>query len=71
MVLLRHVLILFFAFGGAFSSLPAQTTPAWPPVSHEDLELKDNPLRPGEPAMILTGKYRRTVRSHWKHISPA
>jgi hypothetical protein len=31
----------------------AQTAPAWPPVSPEELELKDNPLRPGEPAIIL------------------
>jgi hypothetical protein len=48
-------LILSFTFGGVFSSLTgtAQTASAWPPVSQEELELKDNPLRPGEPAMIL------------------
>jgi transglutaminase-like putative cysteine protease len=52
---LRHVLILFLALAGTFSSPAsmAQTVPAWPPVGHEELELKDNPLRLGEPAMIL------------------
>jgi hypothetical protein len=31
----------------------AQTPIPWLPVSKEDLDLKDNPLAPGEPAMIL------------------
>jgi Domain of Unknown Function with PDB structure (DUF3857) len=55
MAWLRHVLVLSFAFGGAFFSLAgiAQTAAAWPPVSKEELELKDNPLSPGETAMIL------------------
>src|SRR6476646_8600497 len=72
MVWLRHVFILFFAFGGAFSSLAVQTTPAWPPVSHEDLELKDNPLRPGEPAMILYREIQtdsaKSLETHFTRI---
>jgi hypothetical protein len=39
-----------------FSGVPqvaAQTAIPWLPVSKEDLDLKDNPLAPGEPAMIL------------------
>lgn len=74
MAWLRHVLIFSFAFGGAFSSLAsmAQTAPAWPPVSHEELELKDNPLRPGEPAMILYREIQtdssKSLETHFTRI---
>ncbi|HEV3037854.1 MAG TPA: DUF3857 domain-containing protein [Candidatus Angelobacter sp.] len=40
----------------AFLAVPqavGQTAVQWQPVGKEDLELKDNPLAPGEPAMIL------------------
>lgn len=31
----------------------AQSAPNWPPLGREDLALKDNPLSPGAPALIL------------------
>jgi len=71
---LRHVLILSFTFGGVFSSLTstAQTASAWPPVSQEELELKDNPLRPGEPAMILYREIQtdsaKSLETHFTRI---
>ena len=34
-------------------SLAAQAPPSWPPISAQDLALKDSPINPGEPAMIL------------------
>jgi len=49
------VILSFFIlalFVGLFSA-GAQTPPSWPPISAEDLALKDNPLDPGEPAMVL------------------
>ncbi len=44
------VIVSFFSFASWAS---AQTPVSWLPVSKEDLELKDNPLAPGEPAIIL------------------
>src|SRR5438270_4125350 len=72
MYLLRHALILSLAFSAAFSSLAAQSTPAPPPLSHEELELKDNPLRPGEPAMILYREIQtdsaKSLETHFTRI---
>src|SRR5215469_7486865 len=31
----------------------SQASALWPPISKEELELKDNSLEPGKPAMIL------------------
>jgi Domain of Unknown Function with PDB structure (DUF3857)/Transglutaminase-like superfamily len=74
MTWLRHVLVLSFAFGGALFSLAdiAQTAAAWPPVSKEELELKDNPLSPGEPAMILYREIQtdsaKSLETHFTRI---
>jgi hypothetical protein len=50
----------------------AQAAPAWPPVSREELELKDNPLRPGEPAMILYREIQtdssKSLETHFTRI---
>jgi transglutaminase-like putative cysteine protease len=73
MAWLRHVLIVAL-FGGIFSSLAgmAQTAPAWPAVSPEELALKDNPLRPGEPAMILYREIQtdssKSLETHFTRI---
>ena len=45
-------IFIFWLFSGA-SLASAQTPVSWLPVSKEELELKDNPLAPGEPAIIL------------------
>ena len=39
----------------------AQTADEWPPISPEELALKDDPLNPGAPAIIL---YRETFSNH-------
>lgn len=46
------VIIIFSLYSGV-SLAVAQTPVSWLPVSKEELELKDNPLAPGEPAIIL------------------
>jgi hypothetical protein len=54
---IRHALPgpagLAIAFVLSAFSLEAQTSSNWPPTSAQDLALKDNPINPGEPAMIL------------------
>jgi len=45
-------IFIFWLLSGA-SLAAAQTPVSWLPVSKEELELKDNPLAPGEPAIIL------------------
>lgn len=42
----------FFAVAGAGTIL-AQTRVSFPPVPQEELKLRDNPLHPGDPAVIL------------------
>ena len=44
---------LAFAFALSASPLAAQAPPSWPPISAQDLALKDSPVNPGEPAIIL------------------
>jgi transglutaminase-like putative cysteine protease len=55
--LLVHLTFLAIATALAPFTLAAQTsTPApttWPPITAQDLALKDSPVTPGEPAMIL------------------
>ena len=41
-------IFIFWLLSGA-SLAAAQTPVSWLPVSKEELELKDNPLAPGEP----------------------
>lgn len=45
--------IAVFSMFSVGSRVVAQTPVPWLPVSKEELELKDNPLAPGEPAIIL------------------
>jgi len=53
-------------------SAAAQTASPWLPVTKEDLELKDNPDRPGEPAMILYQEIQtdsaQSVETHYTRI---
>src|SRR5947209_17573887 len=58
-----------------FSNVPrvaAQTGVSWLPVSKEDLDLKDNPLAPGEPAIILYREVRtdsaKSYETHYTRI---
>ena len=44
---------LAIAFALSASPLAAQAPPSWAPISAQDLALKDSPVSPGEPAMIL------------------
>lgn len=74
MAWLRPILFLAVAFGGAAFSPAAlaQTASAWPPVSREELELKDNPLSPGESAMILYRELQtdsaKSLETHFTRI---
>jgi hypothetical protein len=58
----RHItaiaLLLFAAGIFGTSSVPARAASDWPPLSPEDLSLKDNPAEPGAAAMIL---YREEI----------
>src|SRR5436305_13627410 len=48
----------------------AQAAIPWLPISKEDLDLKDNPLRPGEPAMILYREVQTdTAKSYETHYT--
>ena len=55
-----HLLFLIacvcFSFTAVDTTLPAQDSADWLPVSSEDLSLKDNPDLPGSSAMILLKK---------------
>src|ERR1700760_1046103 len=74
MAWLRSILFLSVALGGICFSFAAlsQTAPAWPPVSREELELKDNPLSPGETAMILYRELQtdsaKSLETHFTRI---
>src|SRR5437016_5172365 len=62
----------FFLLSAAISSgVPhavAQMAVPWLPVSKEDLDLKDNPLAPGEPAIILYREVQTdSVKSYETH----
>src|SRR5712692_6369259 len=45
--------VLAIALCLAVPSTKAQAPQIWPPLAPQDLALKDNPLNPGEPALIL------------------
>ena len=45
--------VLAIASALSASPLAAQVPANWPPISAQDLALKDSPINPGEPAMIL------------------
>jgi hypothetical protein len=52
----RNVLVLLAAGAASVvlaAALPAQSPPAWPPISAEDAAMKDCPQQPGAPAVIL------------------
>ncbi|HZS27425.1 MAG TPA: hypothetical protein VFB76_09340 [Candidatus Angelobacter sp.] len=74
MAWLRPILILAFAFGAAFSPLAVtgQTASSWAPVSKEELELKDNPLHPGDSAMVLYREIQtdssKSLETHFTRI---
>ena len=44
---------LAITFALSASPLAAQAPPSYPPISAQDLALKDSPINPGEPAIIL------------------
>ena len=46
-------LALVIILGIALPAAEAQTAPPWPPITPEELALKDSPLALGEPAVIL------------------
>jgi hypothetical protein len=54
------------------SGAPAQTIFSWPPISKEELELKDNPQHPGDAAIILYYEVQTTsatgVETHFTRI---
>ncbi len=65
---LHHCALLFSAWALILSCpqrAATQTAPSWPPISKEDLELKDNPLHPGDAAMVL---YREVQTDNAKSL---
>ena len=51
--ILGAVFLLASALCLSVPSANAQAAPSWPPLTPQDLALKDNPLNSGEPALIL------------------
>src|SRR5215471_6500527 len=49
-----------------------QFAPSWPPISKEDRELKDNPLHPGDAAMVLYREVQtdnaKSLETHYMRI---
>ena len=75
MARLRHLIVFGFLFVLVLfplASSMAQSGPAWSPISKEELELRDNPLRPGEPAMILYREIQtdssKSLETHYTRI---
>lgn len=65
-----------FLIGALGLSVPeraaTQSAPSWPPISKEDRELKDNPLHPGDAAMILYREVQtdnaKSLETHYTRI---
>jgi hypothetical protein len=64
---LSHVLAIFHLPGAL-----AQVIPPWPPISKEELELKDNPQHPGDAAIILYSEVQtdngKALETHFTRI---